>query len=180
MLKKLALPFREFGPVSGFTYLADRAFSRVSSGLRVFDYDLMVQPVLDEPLIPVRFSKKFEIREIKREDPELDRFPVPPGILALRFEQSAICLGAFQEDTFIGYIWFCFRSYNEDEVRCTFVVTPEDGAVFDFDIYLFPDHRFGLGFAAIWNGANRFLRERGVRMSFSRVSRFNVASCGQN
>ena len=51
-----------------------------------------------------------------------------------------------------------------------------DRSVFDFDFYLFPDYRLGLGFVALWNGANQFLQTRGIRYTFSRLTRFNVAS----
>ena len=34
----------------------------------------------------------------------------------------------------------------------------------------------GLGFVGIWNGANQFLRSRGVQLSFSRLTRFNLPS----
>jgi hypothetical protein len=34
----------------------------------------------------------------------------------------------------------------------------------------------GAAFVGLWNGANRVLRERAVRYTFSRVTRFNEAS----
>jgi hypothetical protein len=176
MLDKLTSPFKEFGFFAGLLYAIDRVFLRLSPHLRLYFYELMVQPIPEKPLLPVRFAKGIEIREIKCGDPELDLMPVRPEIKQLRFEQNAICLGAFQKGKFIGYIWFCFRAYEEDEVRCTFMLTPEDQAVFDFDLYLFPEYRMGLGFIGIWNGANAFLRSRGIKFTFSRVTRFNLAS----
>ncbi|MFO1430041.1 MAG: N-acetyltransferase [Candidatus Competibacteraceae bacterium] len=176
MLDKLTGPFKEFGFFAGLLYAIDRVFLRLSPRLRLYFYELMVQPIPEKPLLPVRFAKGIDIREIKRGDPELDLMPIRPEIKKLRFEQNAICLGAFQKDQFIGYIWFCFRAYEEDEVRCTFVLTPEDQAVFDFDLYLFPEYRMGLGFIGIWNGANAFLRSRGIKFTFSRLTRFNLAS----
>ena len=102
--------------------------------------------------------------------------PARPEIKESRFKQNAICLGAFNKGQFVGYIWFCFNAYEEDEVRCTFVLTPPGESVFDFDLYIFPEHRMGLGFVGIWNGANRFLRSRGIKFWFSRLTRFNLAS----
>lgn len=176
MLDKLTSPFKEFGLLAGLLYVIDRVFLRISPSLRLYFYELMVQPIPEKPLLPVRFAKGIEIREIKRGDPEVDLMPARPEIKESRFEQNAICLGAFQKGKFIGYIWFCFRAYDEDEVRCTFVLTPEDQAVFDFDLYLFPEYRMGLGFIGIWNGANAFLRSRGIKFTFSRLTRFNLAS----
>jgi hypothetical protein len=40
-----------------------------------------------------------------------------------------------QEAKLIGYMWFCFRAYEEGEVPCRFMVTPASPAVFDFDFY---------------------------------------------
>lgn len=176
VLQRITSPFKEFGLFAGLIYAIDRALLRISSELRLHFYEIMVQPIPDEPLLPVRLAKQTELREIKRGYPELDLMPVPPEIWEARFQQNAICLGAFQKGQFIGYIWFCFRVYEEDEVSCTFVLTPEEQAVFDFDLYLFPKYRMGLGFVAIWNEANKFLRSRGIKFSFSRLTRFNLAS----
>ena len=176
MLARLMSPFQEFGCVAGFVYAFDRMLQRLSPNLRLYFYELLVQPIPETPLLPIGLSRTFEIREILPGDPEIARMPARSEIKESRFRQNAICLGAFQKDQFIGHIWFCFRAYDEDEVRCTFVLPEGDHAVFDFDLYLFPEHRMGLGFVGIWNGANEFLRSRGVKFSFSRLTRFNLAS----
>jgi len=176
MLGKLTSPFREFGLFAGLLYAIDRGFRRLSPGLRLYVYQLMVQPIPDKLLLPAPLTKHLEIRQIRRGDPEVARMPARPEIKESRFEQEAICLGAFRRGQFIGYIWFCFRAYEEDEVRCTYVLPDNDQAVFDFDLYLFPEHRMGIGFLGIWNGANEFLRSRGIKFSFSRLTRFNLAS----
>src|SRR5207244_10315742 len=115
--------------------------------------------------------------EIRPGDPEIELMPARPDIKELRFAQNAICLGAFQKGKFIGYIWFCFRIYDEDEVRCTFLLTPRDEAVFDFDLYIFPEYRMGLGFMGIWNGACTVLWSRVLKYAFSRLIRVNEAYC---
>jgi hypothetical protein len=176
ILQRLLSPFREFGLFAGLLYMMDRAMGRLSSRLRLFYYELMVQPIPEAPILPERLGHLIEVREIREGDAELDRMAVRPGVLPARFRQNAVCLGAFQKGELVGYMWFCHGAYEEDEVRCTFVVTPQAEAVFDFDFHIFPEHRLGLGFAALWDGANRLLRGRGVRHSFSRVSRFNLAS----
>lgn len=176
MLAKLISPFQEFGFFAGLLYAFDRFFQRVSPHLRLYFYELVVQPIAEVPLLPTNLSKALEVREIGSGDPEIALMPARPDIKESRFKQNAICLGAFRNSVFIGHIWFCFRAYEEDEVRCTFVL-PEGGhAVFDFDLYLFPEHRMGPGFAGIWDGASQFLRSRGVKFSFSRLTRFNLAS----
>ena len=176
MLQKIRGVFRQFGFAVGLLYGLDRFLQRLSSNLRLYAYEFMVQPIHTKPLVPARFTRNFEIREIKHDDPEVDLMPVRPDIKRSRFDQNAVCLGAFQNGQFIAYMWFCFRAYDEDEVRCTYLLMPESQAVFDFDLYIFPQHRLSLAFIGIWNGANQYLSERGIKYTFSRLTRFNVGS----
>lgn len=168
--------WRQFGAAGGTIYLIDQALLRLSGQTRLQFYELMIQPIPDEPLIAERFTRMLSYRQIVAGDPEVALMPAREDIKAERFEQGALCLGAFKKDELIGYMWFAFERYNEDEVRCVFELNPGREAVFDFDFYLFPKHRMGLGFISLWEGANRFLRERGVRYTYSRLTRFNVAS----
>jgi hypothetical protein len=176
MLHKLAGVYREYGFSLGLLYGVDRALQRLSSRLRLYAYQIMVQPISDEPLLPERFAKSLEIRELKRGDPEVALMPARPEIKEARFAQNAVCLGAFRDGGFIGYLWFCYGRYHEDEVRCTYVLAPERQAIFDYDLYIFPEHRMGVAFTAIWHGASRYLRARGIQFTFSRLTRFNLAS----
>ncbi len=175
VFEKFASPFKEFGPAGTF-YIADRVFRRVSSGVTVHFYELMAQPLADKPLLPPRLGKNVVVREIQRDDPAVGLMGLTDEVLAFRFNQSTVCLGAFKKGTFIGSMWFCIGPYEEDEVRCTFVPQPESSGVFDFGLEVLPQHRLGVGFVALWDGANRYLRDRGYRYSFSRVSRFNLTS----
>ena len=176
MFQTVASPFREFGPVVGLLYAIDRVLSRLSVHLRLYAYEFGVQPIFVKPLLPASMRRQLAIREIKGDDPEIALMPVRPEVIAQRLRRNATCLGAFREASFVGYMWLCGPTYDEDEVRCTYSVSPVDQAVFDFDFYLFPEHRLGLGFAALWDGANEFLTRRGVRYTFSRMTRFNLAT----
>jgi hypothetical protein len=176
MLKKLLNPFKEFGFFAGPIYGLDRVFQRLSPHLRLYFYEMLAQPISEEPLLPSRLSGALEMREIRLGDPEIARMPARPDIKQSRFRQNAVCLGAFQKNRLIGYIWLCFHQYEEDEVRCTFVLPQGTPAVFDFDLYIFPEYRMGLGFVGLWNGANQWLVGRGIQVSFSRLTRFNLAS----
>ncbi len=176
MLRRMIGPFREFGMAAGALYATDRVLQGVSPKLRLYAYEFMVQPIPDKPLLPPSLIKGFEFREIKRGDPEIELMPARPEIKELRFDQGAVCVGAYRKAALIGYIWFGFRAYEEDEVRCTYSLGDPAQSVFDFDIYIFPEHRMGLGFMAIWHGANEYLRNRGVHFTFSRLTRFNLVS----
>lgn len=107
MLQKLAALFKEFGFSAGLLYLSDRFLAGISPSLRLYFYDIMVQPIHKEPLIPEWLSRNLEIREIKRGDPKVQLMPARLDIKEACFEQNAVCLGAFQKGKFIGYMWFC-------------------------------------------------------------------------
>lgn len=176
MLQRITGPFREFGLGAGALYSIDRVLGMLSPRLHLRVYELMVQPIATKPLLPASFARQFQIREILPGAPELLKMEPPQAVIAARFAQNATCLGAYKNDAFVGYMWFCFGRYEEDEVRCTFELEPAKESVFDFDFYLYPEHRMGLGFVALWNGANQYLTERGIRYTFSRLTRFNLAS----
>lgn len=174
--RKLKSPFSEFGFFGGLLYGIDEVLRRSGSRFRLFCYEIMVQPVSTEPLAPASLTRKVSVREIPQGDPLLDEMPPPKTVIDDRFDQNAVCLAAFKADSILGYQWVCFGPYDEDEVRCTFVPDPSDTTVFDFDFYVYPAHRFGIGFVALWDGTNAYLRERGIEFSCSRVSYFNTAS----
>ncbi len=176
MWRKTFGPFKEFGLATGALYAADRVLRRISPRLGLFVYELMVQPISAKPLLAASRAKNLTFAVIGRGHPDIDLMPARADIKASRFEQGAVCLGAYRKDTLIGYVWFCSRRYEEDEVRCTYELCEPELSVFDFDIYVMPEHRMGIGFMAIWHGANAYLHERGVRYTFSRMTRFNLPS----
>lgn len=176
MFESLRKIYQEFGYLAGSIYCIDRLMRRISNHLRLYYYELMMQPVRPTPLLPKSLSRAFEFREIVAGQSEIDLMPARPEVLALRFRQNARCLGLFKGDELAGYVWLGFGQYEEDEVRCNFELSPRDRSSFDFDLYIFPKYRMGPAFAALWDGANSFLRELGVDQTFSRMTRFNTPS----
>jgi hypothetical protein len=174
--ERLTRPFRTFGIALGWLYALDRLANRISSSLGVYAYEFMVQPIREEPILPLAFAKRFEFREIHKADPIVEAMPARPEIKAARFEKGARCLAAFSKGSLLGYLWFCVGEYLEDEVRCRYRMVDRERSVFDFDLYIMPQYRLGVGFGATWHGANQYLWSQGVRYTFSRLSRFNVAS----
>jgi hypothetical protein len=176
MVAKFVSPFKEFGFVSGLLYGIGRVLYRVGVPVRLFFYELMVQPISDRALVPPSLRNGIEVREITVGDPALALMPVSSEVLLDRFAKPTVCLGAFRDNQLVAYMWLCLGPYEEDEVRCLFDPQPANQAVWDFDFYVFPNHRLGMGFVCLWDGANAFLRERGIRFSCSRVTRFNMMS----
>jgi hypothetical protein len=144
MWDRLVSPFKTFGISAGALYLIDRSLRRLSDRLGLFAYELMVQPISAAPLLPPNLAKNLQFVEIKRGHPDLDLMPARPEIKASRFDQGAVCLGVYRTQKLIGYVWLCFDRYEEDEVRCTYELTQPERSVFDFDLYVMPDHRMGV------------------------------------
>jgi Acetyltransferase (GNAT) family len=176
VLKRLASPLREFGLWAGSLYLLDRLLGSLSPHLGLRVYDFMVQPIGSKPLLPEKLSKNLDARAIVQGSPELADMPAREDIKAERFAQGAHCLGAYRKGQLIGYMWYAKHRHQEDEVRCDYVLAEPASSVFDFDFYVLPQHRLGLGFVGVWHCANQVLSAQGVRYTFSRLTVYNTAS----
>jgi hypothetical protein len=177
LLTRLAGLFREFGWAAGTAYVVDRVLRKLSPRLGLYVYEFMVQPIGGEkPLLPPNLSRNLAFREIVKGDPEIAEMPAREDIKARRFEQGARCLGAYRKGALIGYLWYATGRYEEDEVRCDYVLVDRAASIFDFDLYVLPQYRLGVGFLGVWHGANELLGPQGVKYTFSRLTRFNVAS----
>lgn len=176
MSSRFLMAYRQFGAIAGTLYLMDRALSSITPQLRLFVYELMVQPIPAEPILKVRDGRALDVRMIQQSHSALSLMPLPTSTIESRYGQGATCLGAFREDQLVAYMWYCNSRYDEDEVRCTYALTPDAESVFDYDFYIFPAYRLSRAFASLWNGAIEHLHRRGIRYTFSRLTRFNLAS----
>lgn len=173
---RLGGPLREFGWGNGLLYIVDRILRSLSPQLGLRVYELVAQPVTSKPLLPASLSRHYTFAEIGPGHPDIEQMPARPDIKAQRFEQGARCLGAYKHGELVGFAWFCSARYHEDEARCTYELAQPACSVFDFDVYVMPAYRMGAGFAALWQGANAYLAQQGIGWTFSRVTRFNLAS----
>ncbi|MFO1217469.1 MAG: hypothetical protein U1E89_03690 [Burkholderiaceae bacterium] len=173
---RFAGPFKEFGAAVGLLYVAHRLLSALSPRFALHYFEIMAQPITGKPLLASGLARNLSFRELHSGDPEITLMPAREDIKADRFRSGARCLAAYRKHQLLGYMWLAFERYREDEARFTFELAAPKESAFDFDFYVFPEHRMGIGFMAIWHGGNAFLHERGVRWSFSRVTRFNTAS----
>jgi hypothetical protein len=76
----------------------------------------------------------------------------------------------------VGFIWIRLDRYEEDEVRCDYLLDPVGELAWDFDAYVAPEFRMSRAFVQLWEAANEFLRRRGYHWTASRISAFNPAS----
>lgn len=167
----------QIGYFNSVIFLFHRILVKLFSGkLRIYKYYLTAQPITNQTLLPPNKGKKITVRQISRDDPIVSAFPRPDSIIKKRFDSGALCLVALKENVFVGYIWFILGSYQEDEVRTRFIPLPVSTTAWDFDIYVHPDYRLGHTFLRLWDEANRFLLDRKIEWSCSRISAFNASS----
>lgn len=163
--------------LNGWLAALDRVLRALSGGcVRLHKYYFMAQPVVAKSWLPPHRGTTVHIRPVAATDPVLDAMPRPKAVFPYRFQQGALCLGAFKAASCLGFVWFTFGPYQEDEVRCRYIPLPEGQSAWDFDLYVDPAHRNGVAFLKLWDEANRVLAARGVRWSLSRISAFNERS----
>lgn len=168
--------FLELGLIDGLLYALKRILGRCSRRLVLHKYYLLAQPVHEQPRLPAHRGQNILVRRLESDDPLAYGFGRSEQAVRQRYEQGAVCFGAFSGDRLVGYLWLVLGPYVEDEVRCRFVPLPAGRVSWDFDIYLDPRHRFGLAFARLWDAADAYLREHGVVWTMSRISAFNPGS----
>lgn len=177
LLSRLLGPLREFGWSEGTLYFAARLLQATTfNRCRIVRYQIVAQPIPAAPA-PISASASTTLIElIAPEDPRRLDFPRPKSVIEARFAAGCRCLMATVKGRFAGFIWIANNRYDEDEVRCRYVLAAPGVSVWDFDVYVEPEFRIGRTFSRLWESANRMLAAEGVRWSFSRISSFNLAS----
>jgi hypothetical protein len=177
LARRLRAALRELGWLDGSLYALDRTLAAMSGErLRLHKYYFVAQPIREKPWLPPGRGEKLEARWVTASDRIIERIPRPDWAAPHRFGQGAMCLALLKDGTCIGFGWFTLGAYQEDEVRCRYVPLPAGKSVWDFDVYLEPEHRTGIAFLKLWDEANGFFAERDVRWSLSRISAFNKGS----
>lgn len=125
-------------------------------------------------------GRGIEVRELLQGDPLCQQLGRPSDVIQARFAQGGHCYAAFRKGELAGFLWLNFGKYQEDEVRCTFVLSPFDKSAWDYDVFVFPQHRLSFTFLRLWEHANEVMAARGVNTCYSRIAYYNVASLGSH
>jgi hypothetical protein len=175
MRNRLRRTIEQLGWVNTIFYLLHRLFG-VLSGDRwaLYKYYFVAQAVATASLCHGR-GKTIEVRLCKDPNDLPSPYPRPVEVVAQRFAQGAQSLTAFKQGRMVGFLWFLFDRYQEDEVRASYQLLSAQ-SVWDFDVYVKPEDRLGFVFPRLWDEANRLLHARAVRWSCSRISAFNAGS----
>jgi hypothetical protein len=168
---------KELGPGPALLYVMDRVLQGLSGGrARIVPYALYAQPIGAQAFKSVRDDPGTIIARSAPGDPLAAKFPRPAPVIQARHAHGAQCFAATVKGEFAGYIWIARGRYEEDEVRCTYVLAQPDSCVWDFDVYVEPRHRMGRTMGRLWKAVDADLAAAGVRWSFSRISMFNPGS----
>lgn len=174
---RLKSVFNQFGVREGLYYLAAKALSAASRGHITFiRYHFVAQPIPETSTPGNRTSAKSTVRIVSPGDPVVASFPRPAEVIANRFANGSTCFVAETNGRFSGFLWLAHGAYEEDEVRCRYVLADPSRCAWDYDVYVEPDFRIGRTFSRLWEAANTHLASEGVRWSLSRISAFNPAS----
>lgn len=177
LLTRLTHTMRTLGTVNGLLYLVDQACRKATRDtVRLVKYRLVAQPIGTGLSAPVRAGRETFIEPAGPDHALAIEFPRPAHIIAARYAAGATCLVARVKDRFAGYLWWQREQYDEDEVRCHFVLASSHDSAWDFDVYVAPRYRLGRAMALLWQAAELRLAAEGVRWSFSRISAFNAES----
>lgn len=167
----------QFGGLDAALYILDRLFARLPLPIRLTKFYVVAQPVSEKPLFPEHRAKHIvcelipELAVDRKEHP----CPRPVSVIAARYLQSAACIGAYANGAFAGCLWLVKERYEEDVVRCTFLL-PSKNSIWDFDAYVDPEYRMSPVFLKLWNHAYQVMREENIQWSISRISAFNAES----
>jgi hypothetical protein len=165
------------GWCNGLLYAMGRGLERASRGrCRLFKYYFVAQPVPERPKATSRQPGQLKVYRVSGSEDIVARFPRPPEIIAQRFAGGAACFVADRDGVLAGFIWIKLDRYEEDEVRCDYVVDSRRGIAWDFDAWVAPEFRMTRAFIYLWDAANEHLRRHGCRWSASRISAFNATS----
>lgn len=176
-IKKILSTVHQLGWIEGALYFLSRGLAVLTLRRgRLIRYHFVAQPVPSDGGTGVRPSPKSFVGFIGANDTLVASFPRPSAVIEKRFRDGSICLAAKAGEKFAGFLWLKEGQYEEDEVRCIYQLLKPRESVFDFDVYVEPEFRYGRTFSRLWGAANAHLATEGVRWSFSRISSFNTES----
>jgi hypothetical protein len=154
-------------------YILSRLLCRLSQDITLNKYYVLACP----PGFAgkeMRFCGKYEFRFISSSR-ELEHERLSQDEIQNRLDAGDCCLACFKDNTLAGYLWINTAGYREIEDRSLFSLGNEQ-LVWDYDIYVPPEHRAGFVFACLWNEYFNYLKQHKIKYTLSRVSVFNYHS----
>lgn len=158
-------------------YYGHRLLQRLSRGRAgLYAYLVVAQPVGAWQGPALRVDQRTIVREVEPGDPMIASFPRPAVVNRARFDAGGRCHVVTVDGAFAGHLWLSHQRYDEDEVRCRFLLPQPDACCWDYDVYIEPRFRTGRTMARLWQSVDRRLADQGFSWTLSRISRLNSAS----
>jgi hypothetical protein len=142
----------------------------------LYTYLVVAQPLGMQPGPKLRADPRTAVSELAADDPLVASFPRPAAINLARFASGGRCHAATVDGIFAGHLWTIENGYEEDEVRCRFVLPDTIRCCWDYDVYVVPRYRSGRTLARLWQAVDRRMSAEGFEWTLSRISRLNTAS----
>lgn len=178
-VQRLRTTARALGTGWALLYALHRLVQRISRGrMRIVPYAIVAQPLGSVALKTVRDDASTQVFEAAPDSWPLQDFPRPESVLRQRWQDGARCFVATVHGKFAGTIWVAPGAYEEDEVRCQYLLADPARTVWDFDVYVSPTHRLGRTMARMWKAVDATLVGGGYGWTISRISLFNPGSIG--
>ncbi|KKO49316.1 hypothetical protein VT06_07335 [Arsukibacterium sp. MJ3] len=177
MLAQLKQTYRELGAVDTMLYIVDKVLVKLTfNRIVIHKYYITRQPITDITNVPVTKALDVKIRQLTKDDPALKTMDRPMTTLQQRYQRGGLCVAAFKKGQFAGNLWLNFDQYQEDEVRCRYILHPTGYTAWDYDVFVMPKFRFNYVFAKLWDHANLLLYKRSIRYVYSRINYYNIGS----
>lgn len=168
---------RARGPAAKLLYAVHRVLQRLSGGRAALHaYMFCAQPVDAVAMPAMRPDPHSAVRLARPGDALLAALPRPPQAIARRFAAGASCHAISVKGEFAGCIWIARGHYDEDEVRCRYLLADPVRCVWDFDVYVSPRFRNGRTMGRLWQAVGATLTAEQVRWTCSRISLYNLPS----
>jgi len=177
MFNKLKKSLKESGWLVTIAYSVHLLLQKLGADSGLFFYYLYSQPIkkAKEPE-RVEARQVFCFEWLEEFDDRVLSIPRPEGVLRERFRQGSKCLLATRESAVVACAWFAFDRYHEDEAVCTYDFSADAKAIWDFDVFVFPEYRLGRLFMRLWQKASADLANEGYEKSLSRITAYNRRS----
>lgn len=173
-LHALFATVHRLGCLNAALYALHRLLGRLSGGrCAVHRYLFVAQPLA----YAVPACARAALIDIRPLDPQAPPggWPRPAAVIEDRWRQGAQGMGAWRGRQLVGFLWYAYYSWQEDEVRaCYRLASPR--AVWDFDVWVCPEQRLGPAFRRLWEGARARLLPQAVCWTCSRISAYNPDS----
>lgn len=141
------------------------------SGIGSFHRYVFVE--LQQAQLPA-LPRGYRVEQLGMNDTRLTAVLPCPPVLAWRFDQGCVCVGAFRGADLVGLAWIAHRVFAEDEVRATYIL--RDGCGWDLGMEVLPQFRGSRAVLAVLAALGTVMAGQGLCRTISRIADSNGGS----